>query len=1588
MFQFAHVQPTLAAQVTTREDTETRHPGSPPLAEGELGSRLRREQVHAALFGAGKAGAPARVDRFALLEPIGAGGMGELYAAYDAQLDRKIALKLVRTGRGGEKADARLLREAQALAKLAHPNIVTVYEVGSADDRVFVAMEYVHGQTLSAWLEGASAQPEPQRIQALLGLFRDAGRGLAAVHQAGLAHRDFKPDNVLVGSDGRVRIVDFGLARSTLETSDERPASDSQVDVLAARSSISARLASSSGGEASDELVTPDISSLTATGTLLGTPRYMAPEQWRARRGDSRSDQFSFCVALFRALFGAFPFESATSAGLRVAVVGGELREPARKPEVPARLHAALLRGLATDPDARWPDMGELLQAIDEALAPRRGARSSLWLSLSAVVITAAITIALLIQREPPRSLSLTAMTTQIEREVTAERRRVQVAAQIAALDSSGEASNADAVFAAFVMLPQYAHTSALAQAWLDQAKRARERGEPADELAALGEAQLASPTLDQQRRALVELARALARGHRYTQLGATLASIDEAADVLEDEADDEHTAELLSLHVREAVSRRDLAAALDYLALPEAAPLAAELRPILTQLQQVTLTDHLVETDDVRRTAIVALPSLDLDDDGRSELLLSTRGGSILALRSSPTLAIVRDLELEIPGVEAHAPVFRPLARASGRVGAPNWVVADFADQRALFELRNQAGRVEVERLDVATRGTQWVSGDLFTGPGWSGWEAIGADTNQRRLTGFHRPEGALESFVPTPKLDALGSVVEDVAIADLDADGVDELIAGVGAWWAYDVRVLSPKPGAPGEFEPAARRKLGALRGLISFPAPSGRGHWIAVSLPTTPPSPRVFPASKPAGEPSGVYMLAWPGPGRALELVDSVALPDNCRPSAGDLDGDGRSELFVQLKPSSIAVLYCANQDRGTCNYSALWLDGLVYHALADLDGDHDDELIVSEAETGRVMVLGAGNERMPVVDRQAPARQAPPAELDRALDDLWTRAETLAMIGLFDQAGSAFAELARLASPSEAALARRRSAALAERSGARRRAAELYERAGDSDSLARALVLYEQIHGFAEATRVAERLAEFPDAPDSTHERWRTRAASLRTLAEPTQTLEFRFDAPLDDRWRIARPGLLRREPGGLRIESLGAADPLLMQRTIAWEGERLELELELELESLEWASQLRVELVPVDELGAPRGPAIVEGTIWSWGGGDHYVLDLSSGSALEPGSVGDARPMRGALPPLGQRRFRLRLDLLADAEQTWTTITTTDGEGPRDTALEFERSVPPGSLRPGRYQLRLLSSTEPWVRGVLRLVHLRIRGARDDASAPLASPRERVLLSLANGANERALALLDEFTNADPPEPSLLDPRDAAWLRALALEQLGQWPRAVPFIELAIAQCRDPDAMTRFGQAMRLQPDRIGPTLRRICPPERFLLDTWAVDQNPLFQHKDLVDLHRTLTTQLVDLDRYEPRDLAEAEATMGLLTSRARGWLMQDVASAAESDLRRVIELSERWLDLAELDDEQRRDIRRVGSIAHIELAVVLMTRDQLEAAALELDRALANDLAPEIIADVIAARSVFDPLRSSTLWAQIASAQLGLWRR
>jgi len=320
--------------------------GARPVSVGDAPDRLERGQ---------------RVDRYVVVDKLGQGGMGAVYKAYDPKLDRGIAIKIVQVqadgSRDGSHRQSRLLREAQALAQLSHPNVLGIYDVGTYEDDIFLALELVEGDTLGDWVRDGG-----RSWRDIVEAYAAAGRGLGAAHSAGIVHRDFKPSNVLRGDDGRVRVLDFGLARAAGESSSRDPMLDS-LDATGDDLSMS-----TSGETAGHALDAP----MTQAGRLMGTPRYMSPEQFAGTEIDARSDQFGFCAALYNALYRQKPFHGRTLGELEASVRAGKVKPPARS-GVPARLGRIVTRGLAAAPEARYASMDELVRELEAVLGrPRR----------------------------------------------------------------------------------------------------------------------------------------------------------------------------------------------------------------------------------------------------------------------------------------------------------------------------------------------------------------------------------------------------------------------------------------------------------------------------------------------------------------------------------------------------------------------------------------------------------------------------------------------------------------------------------------------------------------------------------------------------------------------------------------------------------------------------------------------------------------------------------------------------------------------------------------------------------------------------------------------------------------------------------------------------------------------------------------------------------------------------------------------------------------------------------------------------------------------------------------------------------------
>ncbi len=376
-------------------------PGPSPLdgllrhanPEGDIPAQQSLNKLQSALFGRSRRA--IQLGRYVIEERVGAGGSGVVYRALDPKHDRKVALKLLHagSGKGYEAARARLLREAQLLAKLSHPNVVRIYDVGSYDPEVFdpsptarfghrsdeptspargvyLAMEFLDGSDLARWL---AAEPRPW--EAVRTVFLAAGRGLAAAHEVGLIHRDFKPANVSIDSKGQVRVLDFGLARPLAK----------HIPDPSMRMTKGAK-------QRLDALARPFDATLTAPGTLLGTPAYMAPEQHDLQRGSALSDQYSFCLALYEAWYGHRPFLADNEQEMRRVKAQGQVLVPPDRSKVPPHLFEAVRRGLSPRPSDRFPTMESLLGALVAPPAARTLPRWLPWAAgLGAVLGVAAV---------------------------------------------------------------------------------------------------------------------------------------------------------------------------------------------------------------------------------------------------------------------------------------------------------------------------------------------------------------------------------------------------------------------------------------------------------------------------------------------------------------------------------------------------------------------------------------------------------------------------------------------------------------------------------------------------------------------------------------------------------------------------------------------------------------------------------------------------------------------------------------------------------------------------------------------------------------------------------------------------------------------------------------------------------------------------------------------------------------------------------------------------------------------------------------------------------------------------------------------
>ena len=1393
-----------------------------------------------------------QIGRYRILRALGQGSAGVVHTAYDQLLDRVVALKTIRTDRSTANDVGRFIREAKALARLAHPNIVHIYDVSIAGGQVCLAMELIRGRTLRQHLArlGAAAHAE------IVALFLEAGRGLAAVHQAALVHRDFKPDNVMVGDDGRVRVLDFGLVRDA--------------------HSEPAREPDARGGLAVD---------LTATGGVLGTPAYMAPEQHRGAEADARSDVFSFCAALYEALHGERPFVADSYEALRAATLAGTVRPPAHA-RVPAWLREVVLRGLRPDPAARWPAMEPLLAALaadPEARRRRWWRRVALALGIAAVTLLA------------------TLLALQLRRTWTQERVEALAAEHLAGVEAEPVPARAEAAFAAFVEDPAHRGTRALAQAWLHRGDRRLAASSRDEALADYARAYVEASTPDGADEALRRIARVHLGGWDTATFSRVVATLPAGHDDLE----------TTDLRIEAALRRRDLPAAN---ALPEApSSRFAGVRPLLRRLTPARPLG-------MRAHEAVALPpggewSAAVVDAGRHELVLLDH-----ALRPGQRWRSDENIHL--------------------RHGDAPWALTRRGDDGLLLDVtRPEAPLARFNAaVDPFPRGFADADRDgrpeLYFGFQWP-------------VRGFHAvdptgPRGDLAAIGPTR------SDLEGLVAADLDGDGVQEIVAAFGPPRAFDLRVFHAGPG--GALKLVHRQLFGWVRMLGLIQRPDGTPALVAVRDSHGENS-YVFPEPPHRGAAAGVHLLRWTG----AELVPLVHAPvphdlpvmidDDSL--VADLDGDARAEIAVRLRDRddrSRHTLLVRQTDTGALEPFVLghW-EPLAAVRVAD---DELPALLVTD-DTRDLWALGVGDLPLPPVAAPAFAALPPPTALtDDPLRQRWTRADDLAAAGLPASAAEVLRDGASMLA--DEALRRR----------FRDRAAELFAAAGQPEAalaldagnledpalapgaqLRRATLLTD-LGAYQEAASAAQLLLAHPNHSPPQAAAAAAILGRVTPLLDARTRIDLRFDAALLPAWRIRRPSALRLDPvaSALRIDAL-ASQGHLADLPVRWDGGPLELEVDLELEWAEYNAALHLALV--DDAGRPLlGVGVL--------GRSGRAYRFHTGVCMSAGQ--HQRDLVSRPVPSAQTRHHLvlRATLFPDRG---VTECTADDDGQR-TAKQVPVAIAPTA---GRYSL-VIGNVNPAAqhRVTAEIRRITLRGARLDDAGADASPTAEIARSLVIGEPAAALAILDR----SPPD----DPRHAL-LALLVDDALGR-PVAPGLLVLALSGLDDADLI----HLLRTRP-ALAPALRAAAEPRvRGLLA--PILTLLAIQHLDDPALERELLAALAGLTTTPP-DETNRRALGELLN--ARGTILQQRGRLAQA--RRDYEAA--LVAFGDTPDPPGDPLR---SGAHIDLALLLVDDDPAAALA-HTAAAIACEEAPEFAAERlrrdprITARVAADPA-----WARVLS--------
>ncbi|MDC0720304.1 serine/threonine-protein kinase [Nannocystis bainbridge] len=1431
-----------------------------------------------------------QLGRYRLLRVLGQGGVGVVHAAYDDVLDRVVALKMLRTDCSSAAVVGRFIREAKALARVSHLNIVQIYDVSTSAGRVFLAMEYVRGRTLRQQL--AEVEPEATYSR-IVELFVAAGRGLAEVHRAGLVHRDFKPDNVMVGEDGRVLLLDFGLVGD--DGTEAAPDPDDR------------RMASLD---------------LTATGSVLGTPAYMAPEQHRGARADARSDVFSFCASLYEALYGERPFAAASYETLRAASLAGAVRPPAHA-QVPAWLRAVVLRGLRVDPERRWQTMSQLLAALAADPAVRRRVRlrrAGLALAIAAVTLVA--TLAAL----------------HLRRTWTRERIEDLAAEHLAAVAGEADPERAAAAFQAFLDDPAHQGTQALVRAWQQRGDRRHAAGEREGALADYARAYADATAPADAHAALRRIAELHLEGWDTAALTRVVQALPDAPGDPQDHA----------LHFHAALRRRDLPAAVELLGEAAPARLAA-VRPLLQHLARARAID-------TSASGAVALPP-----GGPWRAAVIDAGGSGVVLLD----------EALQPG-----PRWQAEARVYLANGAAPWGVTFRQGSAALLDLR--APQEPLARFPAAAellpRGIVDADGDggpeLYFEYRWP-------------LRGFHAVEA--DGAAPReahPASARNGSDLEDLIAGDLDGDGVQEIVAAFGPPRAFDLRVFHADDD--GQLQLVGRRQFGWVQSLGLLRRPDGELVLVAVrdGLGV---NADVFPEPPHIGEAPGVHLLRWDGAalvtashmpppeGLALELRDGVLI-------AADLDGDAREELALPIRGGGLIHTLLIHQGDDGELLPLVLGHGAPLAAVRAGDGPGRALLLADDHHA--LWGLGVGDVALPPAPTPAPASAPPPAGLDdELLRDRWTRADELAAGGLPASA----AEVLRAAAPlvADEAVRRRftdRAAALHAVAGQAEEALALDRGSLDDPELApaawlRRAELLTELGRHREALEAARRLEAHPRRSPAQAAAASDVVGRLAPLLDARESVELRFaGGALDPAWRLERPAALRLDPlsGGLQVDALGA-QTRLATLPVRWDGGPLELELELEVTHAEYHTDLRVALHDAD--GQPLLGVGVNAR------GDRRYRDHGT-HCLPVARERRELTSRQVATAATRRRVIVRATYFPDRD---ATLCAAEDDGLRALA-EHRATARPAAGRytlvlghegdvfaPNRIvaEIRRISLHGARIDaptaddGQLDGPSEDDEPAADRLDAPSEDdePAARAARALVGGEPLAALAALGDRAGASPRH---------ALLALLAHDALQDVAGMTRMAALALPGLDDADAL----HLLRTRPG-LAPTLRAAVGPRELelLAATWPVLAR---HHVDDPMVQQAMLAALAGVEALAAPDAAARQALRALLHGRAMIYRELGATTLARRDFEAALAaLGDEPGDAsgpqqADADGPERAE-------THLALALLLAEVDPA-AALIHAGQAVASDPAPELVRDrlrrepAFASRMSEDPAWQSLL--------------